>query len=197
MSGGRSPIRISGPNEALRSLECARIEIVDPLGDVVGELVRQREADAERRAVVADDIDAGDFRLLAGVLREGGRDERRARRHRHGAVALVEPFRLHAGLAFRRLAAFEPHAEHLHGVGQRFLAVGAELLVHGVARRGGAEMRQSGAGEMEMRRVGMVDRRQKPALLVGGVEIDVSPRPLRSMSATSPTAGAAASIASE
>ena len=123
-SSGRSPTRISGPNEALRSLECARIEIVDALGDVVGELVGEREADAERRAVVADDIDAGDLRLLAGILGEGRRHQRRARRHRHGAVALVEPFRLHADLALRRLAALQPHAEHLHGIGEVLLAVG-------------------------------------------------------------------------
>ena len=48
------------------------IEIVDPLGHMVGEFVRQREADAERRAVVADDVDAGDLRLLAGVLAKCG-----------------------------------------------------------------------------------------------------------------------------
>lgn len=48
------------------------VEIVDPLGDVVGKLVRQRKADAERLAIVADHIDAGDFRFLAGVFGEGG-----------------------------------------------------------------------------------------------------------------------------
>ena len=46
-------------------------EIVHALGDMVGKFVRQREADAERCAVVADDIDAGDLGFLAGVLGEG------------------------------------------------------------------------------------------------------------------------------
>ncbi len=58
-------------------------EIVDALGDVVGEFVGEGEADAERRAVVADHIDAGDLRLLAAVQRESGRLERRAGRDRH------------------------------------------------------------------------------------------------------------------
>ncbi len=33
-------------------------------------------------------------------------------------------------------------------------------------------MGQAGAGEVQMRGVGMVDRRDQPALAVGGVEID-------------------------
>ncbi len=62
--------------------------------------------------------------------------------------------------------------EHLHGIGERLLAVGAELLVHGIARRRRAEMRQAGAGQMQVRRVGMIDRRNQPALPVGGLQID-------------------------
>ena len=139
-------------------LRMRQIEIIDALGDVVGKFVRQGKADAKRRAVIADDVDAGDLRLLAAVHGKGRRDQRRAGRHRHGAVALVEPFGLHARCAGRGLAAFQPHAEHLHGIGQRLFAVGVELLVHGVARRGGAEMRQARAGQVQMRRVGMVDR---------------------------------------
>ena len=96
-------------------------EIVLPLGDVVGELVEEREADAAGNAVLADDIDAGDLGLLAAVLGESRRDERRAGRRDEGAVALVEPFGLDAGLAGLRLAALEAHAEHLHRVGQRLL----------------------------------------------------------------------------
>ena len=33
-------------------------------------------------------------------------------------------------------------------------------------------MGQAGAGEMQMRRIGMVDRRVQPALGLGGVEVD-------------------------
>ena len=45
------------------------------------------------------------------------------------------------------------------------LAVGGELLVHGIAGRGRAEMGEAGAGEVQMRRVGMADRRDQPALV--------------------------------
>jgi hypothetical protein len=85
------------PERARAQLRMGEIEIVDPLRDMVGELVRQREADAERRAVVADDVDAGDLRLLAAILGEGRRKSaaRRVRRPNR-AVALVEPFGLHA-----------------------------------------------------------------------------------------------------
>ena len=85
MSSGRSPIRISGPKDGGAQLGMGEEEIVDPLGDMIGEFVRQRKADAERRAVVADDVDAGHLRLLAAILREG-----RARRGlRPGATAMV------------------------------------------------------------------------------------------------------------
>src|ERR1700728_1252356 len=47
-------------------------KIVLPLGDVVGELVAQREPDTERRAGVIDKIDANDLRLFAAVKRESG-----------------------------------------------------------------------------------------------------------------------------
>ncbi len=144
-------------------------EVVLPLGDVVGELVGEREADAVRRAVRADQVDAGDLRLLAGVEREGGAEERGAGADRLGAVALVEPFGLHAG-KLGRLAAFEAHAEHLHRVGQR-LDGGA--LVHGVAGGGAAEMGEAGAGEVQMRRVGVGDRGEEPALGEGGGEVDL------------------------
>lgn len=39
---------------------------------MVGKLVREREADTERCAVVADDVDARDFGLLSRVQREMG-----------------------------------------------------------------------------------------------------------------------------
>ena len=85
-------------------------EIVLSLGDMVGKFVAQRKAEAERRAVGADDIEADDFRLLAAIQREGRRGQRRVRRDRGRAVALVEPFRLHALSPPARLAAFQPQA---------------------------------------------------------------------------------------
>jgi hypothetical protein len=115
-----------------------------------------------RRAVGADQVDAGDLGLLAAVEREARHGEGLAGGHHHRAVALVEPFRLHADLALLRLAALEPEAEHLEGIGE-LLRAGAELGVHLVARRGAAEVGQAGAGHPAMRRVVVVDRRQQPA----------------------------------
>jgi hypothetical protein len=47
-------------------------QIVAALDHVVGELVGQAEAQAAGRSVRSDQIDAGDLRLLAAVLGEGG-----------------------------------------------------------------------------------------------------------------------------
>ena len=54
------------------------IEIVLPLGDMVGILVAQREAQAHRAALVVDQVEARQFRLLAAVEREGGQRQRLA-----------------------------------------------------------------------------------------------------------------------
>ena len=66
----------------------------------------------------------------------------------------------------------------------------AELLVHGIAGRGRAEMGQPGAGEVEMRRIGMADRRRQPPLRVGGGEVDRFAETLRSSSTVEARAGA-------
>ena len=47
-------------------------KIVLPLGDVVGELVAEREPDTERHAGVIDKVDPDDLRLFATVERESG-----------------------------------------------------------------------------------------------------------------------------
>jgi hypothetical protein len=44
-----------------------QIQVVHALHHVVGKLIREREAEAERRAVAADDVDPGKLRLLAAV----------------------------------------------------------------------------------------------------------------------------------
>src|SRR6185437_3470106 len=85
-------------------LGMGEIEIVLPLGDMVGELVAERKADAARRAVAVDEIDADDLRLLAAVEREGRALQIAAGGCQRRTVALVEPFRLHARLALGRLA---------------------------------------------------------------------------------------------
>ncbi len=65
-----------GADGAGPQLGMGEVEVVLPLHHVVGEFVGQREADPERRAVRADDVEAGDLRLLAAVQREGGRGQR-------------------------------------------------------------------------------------------------------------------------
>src|SRR5437870_4521875 len=50
-------------------------QIVAALGEVVGELIGQGEAEANRGAVLVDQIDGRDFGLLSAVLGERGREE--------------------------------------------------------------------------------------------------------------------------
>ncbi len=80
---------------------------------------------------------------------------------KQGAVPLVEPFGLNAGSAGRRLTPLETHAEHLHRVRERLLL---RRLVHGVPGSGRPEVGKTGAGNDEMRRIRMIDRRQHASL---------------------------------
>ena len=76
MSAGRSPDQELGAEAGLAELGMGEPEVVDPLGHVVGELVGEGEADAARGAVGADQVEAGDLRLLAAVEGEVGREQR-------------------------------------------------------------------------------------------------------------------------
>ena len=87
-------------------------EVIAALGDMVGEFVGEREAQAARPAVGVDQIDAGDLGLLAAVERESGRLEVAAGRDEARAVALVEPFGLDPRPLPFGLAAFDAHQEH-------------------------------------------------------------------------------------
>ena len=147
-----------------------QVQIVHPLHDVIGKLVGQREAQPARRAVRGDEVDAGQFRLLAAVERKVGRSQRLFRRDDTAAVALVEPLRLHADLAGCRLAAFQAHAKHLHRVRR---IGGLRLGVHAIARVGRAQMRQTGAGQQNTRAVGVIDRREDALVAQSLGEIDL------------------------
>ena len=184
MSRGSSPSQQLRADRAHPQLGVGEVEIVLLLGDVVGELVAEREADPPRRAVGADQVEPDDLRLLAAVEREGRADQRLAGRRHDAAVALVEPFRLHAVLPRRRLAALEPELEHPHAVGER-RGLG-EIAMHLVAPLGRAQMRQPGAGDQHVRgSLGMIERRQQAPFPLRRVEVDHYPR-----SSAAPTSAA-------
>ncbi len=55
------------PEGRAAQLGVSQVQVVGSFSDVIGELVGQREAEPERRAVRCDDIDACELRLLACV----------------------------------------------------------------------------------------------------------------------------------
>ena len=134
-------------------------QIIATLGDMVGKFVAHAKAQAERLAVIADQIDARDLGFFAAVLGKGGHGERRFGSGENRAITLVEPFGLHPGHARRRLAALFAHQEHAHRIGQVFAA--RRRLVHLVAPFGGPKVRETSAGNQQMGSVGMIDRRQQ------------------------------------
>ena len=148
------------------------IEIVHPLGHMIGEFIGESEADAEGHSIAGDDIDAGHFRLFAAIKREAWRHQRFAGAGGGRAIALIEPFRLHADLAWLGLAAFKAHAEDLHRIGQVLLVLLGQILVHGIARRRRAQMGEAGAGQVKIGRIGMANRRQEIARGIGAFEIE-------------------------
>src|SRR5690242_8957695 len=99
------------------------IKIIAALGDVIGELVTDREAEPRRATVRRNDVQPDDLRLFAKVEREIRRDDRAAAPDQDVSVALVEPFWLRANATVRRPATFEPPLEHAHRVrnGRRIL----------------------------------------------------------------------------
>ncbi|QTK80756.1 hypothetical protein AT6N2_C3281 [Agrobacterium tumefaciens] len=153
-------------------LGMGKVKIVDPLGDVIGKLVRHGKTDTHRFTLVGNDVDTRHLRFFAAIKREGWRGKRRTRCCRHMAVALVEPLRLHALFTGLRLAVFQTHAEHLHGVRQAFLGGFRRFLVHAVAGGGRTEMGKAGTGQMEMRRIGVGDRRQEATFGIRLFKID-------------------------
>ena len=52
------------------------------------------------------------------------------------------------------------------------LGLAGELLVHGVAAGGAAEMGQAGAGDVAVRRIGVADRGQQTPIGIGSGKID-------------------------
>ena len=114
---GRRTDEQLGAERRLPKLRMGEPQIILALGDMVAELVGEAKAEPVRRAVGTDQIDASELRFLAAVLRRRPAGQRLAGRDQLRAVALVEPFGLAAGLAFRRLAALDAFEEHPHRIG--------------------------------------------------------------------------------
>src|SRR6185437_5946395 len=85
-------------------------------------------------------------------------------------IPLVEPLRLRADAAARGLAALQAVEKHAHRVGLR--AAGCRERVHPVAALRRAEMREAGAGEIEVRRIGVIDGRQEAGTRAVAADIE-------------------------
>ena len=138
-------------------------EIVLPLHHVVGELVAESKAEPIRCTVRGNYIEPGNLGFLSAVLRKIGHHQRLSTAAQNRSIAFVEPLRLYARLAIIPFAAFQPHAEHLHAIGER-LHFAAYLFVHGIPRISAAQMGQAGPGNDAMSRVRMIERRQQAAI---------------------------------
>ena len=105
------------PDRAGAQLGRGKVEIVLTLEDMVGEFVANREADSSRRSVSINDVDAGDFRLLAAIVGKFGNDQWFAMTAQNRAAAFIKPFGRNTRFALRRLAAF--HATEVHAAAVR------------------------------------------------------------------------------
>src|SRR5476649_578145 len=135
-----------------------QVQVVFALHHVIREFVAHGKTKAIGFAVVADHVEAADFRFFTGVFSKRRHRESLAWAHHDAAVAFVEPLRLHTDLARRGLAALYAPFEDAQGVGHRTVVTG--LLVHLVPRRGAAQVGQAGAADQQVSRVRVVERRQ-------------------------------------
>ena len=122
----------------LAQLGMCQPQIIVPLGDMIAELVGQREAQAPDCRVVTNEVDTRKLGLLAAVEREIGDRERLLRTNQRAAVALVEPFGLYTRLARAWFAAFNTFQENAHRI--RLNAGRGRRLVHRVTPLGRAEV---------------------------------------------------------
>ncbi|MNT12942.1 hypothetical protein D3C72_1478920 [compost metagenome] len=136
-----------------------QVQIVLAFRHVVREFIADGVADPVGLAIVADHVQASDFRLFAAIEGKVRHAQRLAAGAHDGAVAFIEPFGLGAGRTVSRLAAFHAQAEHFHRIAQG-LGIAADLLVHGVAGAGAAQVGQARARHVAVRFIGVVERRQ-------------------------------------
>ena len=126
---------------------------------------------------MADHIDAGDLRFFAGVVGKGGRDEWLRRDRSALSHCLCRTIQ-----AVRRSAPFVglPFSSPMRNIFiesvMLFRSV-ANFAMHRVARRGGSEMGEAGAGQMDMGRIVRVDRGKQAAFRIGSCNVDPLAKP--------------------
>ena len=144
-------LRAEGAGAELRSRE---VQVVVLLELVIGKLIAGCHADAAGTPGRIDEVHAGDLRLFSAVFRVSRYEQALGVGAQHGAVAFVKPFGRHAAAVGFGPAALEARAKHPHAVGE---VLRLRLLMHAVAVRGAAEMRQPCAAHKASRRLGMID----------------------------------------
>ena len=164
--GRRWPEPKLGPARTGPQLRVGEVQVILALHGVVRELVAHGGSHPPRDAVGADDVDDGQFRLLATIQREIGRQEGRARWREGPTVALVEPLGLHSR-TLQGLPTFDTPPKHARRVG---FGAGAAGSVEGVTCLGAAQVRQPRAGNQQVRRVRMHDRPRQPAVVLERLE---------------------------
>src|SRR5437764_5530703 len=91
-------------------------QIIVTFGHMVAELIGEADAQSVGSAVLADHVNAGEFGLLATILRKVGHDEVVARSDELRSVPFVKPFRLTPGLAGGGLSPFNALEEDAHRI---------------------------------------------------------------------------------
>ena len=136
---------------------------------MVGEFVALRKTDAARKALGIDDVDPGDLRLFAAVVRELWNGQRFVMSAQAGTGAFIEPFGSYTDFAGRRLAPSTPHRY------MRMLSVrSADFAVHRLAIPGAGHVRESGAAHHATRRLlRMVCRGKQPPFGFPGINLFV------------------------
>src|SRR4029079_19607011 len=88
-------------------LGVGQVEVILPLEHMIGKLIADSESQPPWPPVGTNDIEPDDLRFLAAVEGISGKRQIPARPDHYRAVALVEPFRLHARAAAPGFSAFQ------------------------------------------------------------------------------------------
>src|SRR5438105_7907377 len=102
--GAHDQLRSDG---ALAQLRRREVQVIYRFHNVIGKLIPLYQANAVRHSIWADQIRAGDFRLVAAILCKVRHDERLAMGPEDLAATLIKPFGRRPDPAFRRPPAFQ------------------------------------------------------------------------------------------